>query len=170
MNTKGNAIISVAVLVAVILIGALFYFQFQKSKLEINRAKETVTEKKEGVMESKILAQKNSSYSEFSQSKYEKAVKDGKIVYLEFYANWCPICRAQETDLIEGFNKLTREDVAGFRVNFKDDQTDEDEKALATKYKIPYQHHKIVLKSGEVVIDSAETWDSETLVSELSKL
>lgn len=139
-------------------------------KKEVIAVSDNETVQKDGVMMAKILAKKNSTFSEFNLKDYEKALSEGKIVYLEFYANWCPICRAQETELIEGFNKLKRDDVAGFRVNFKDDQTDEDEKSLAEKFKIPYQHHKIVLKGGQVVINSADTWDVQTLVSELSNL
>ena len=178
------------VIVVILVVGGFVYWQSQKSesdkmvkteavespeqeaieKEEAMKANVGETAKKDEVMMAKVLAKKNSSFVEFNQKDYDKAVNEGKIIYLEFYANWCPICRAQEPDLIEGFTKLTRADVAGFRVNFKDDQTDEGEKALAAKYKVPYQHHKIVVKDGKIVIDSAETWDAQTLVSELSKL
>ncbi len=179
MNTdqKGNILIVGVVAGLVLLIGGLVFFQSQKKQDdEMMPKEEKMTDgkndsmKKEEAMMAKPLAGKNSFYNEFNQSDYEKALAEGKIVYLEFYANWCPICRAQEPDLFDGFNKLPRADVAGFRVNYKDDKTDEDEKALAEKYKIPYQHHKIVLKDGKVVIDSADTWDSADLVTQLSNL
>lgn len=185
---KGNVRIVVLVLVLILAVGGVVFWQSQNNKemvkteivespekdamekKEAMKEESEKMEKKDESMTAKVLAKKNSSFSEYNQKDYEKAVAEGKIIYLEFYANWCPICRAQEEDLIEGINKLTRADVAGFRVNFKDDQTDEGEKALAAKYKIPYQHHKIVVKDGKVVIDSAETWDAQTLISELTKL
>lgn len=188
---KGNVqIVVVAMIIPFLVVGGFFFWQLQSAgkeamtkreniesaeteameKKEVMAVSDNETVQKDGVMMAKILAKKNSTFSEFNLKDYEKALSEGKIVYLEFYANWCPICRAQETELIEGFNKLKRDDVAGFRVNFKDDQTDEDEKSLAEKFKIPYQHHKIVLKGGQVVINSADTWDVQTLVSELSNL
>lgn len=154
----------------IILLGAMWVIFSSSVSQTSDKAKKTKGTVDSMKVETKVLATKNSSFVEFNQKDYETALNEGKIVYLEFYANWCPICRAQEEDIIEGINKLTRADVAGFRVNFKDDQTDENEKALATKYKIPYQHHKIVLKDGKVVIDSAETWDVQTLISKLTKL
>ncbi len=170
-DQKGTVLVTGAVVGLVLLIGGLVFFQSQKKQDAVMMEKQETQEKTtDEVMMAKPLAGKTSFYNEFNQQDYEKAISDGKIVYLEFYANWCPICRAQEPDLLDGFNKLTRDDVAGFRVNFKDDKTDEAEKALAEKYKIPYQHHKIVLKNGAVVIDSVDTWDSKTLVAELSKL
>lgn len=153
-----------------ILLGAMWAIFSSSISQTSDKVKKTQDRVDAMKAKTKVLAAKNSSFVEFNQKDYEAALAKGKIVYLEFYANWCPICRAQEEDLIEGINKLTRADVAGFRVNFKDDQTDEDEKALAAKYKIPYQHHKIVVKDGNVVIDSAETWDAQTLISELTKL
>lgn len=119
---------------------------------------------------SRILTNKKVPYLEFSQEEYQKAVSAGKIIYLEFYANWCPICRAQEPELISGLDALNRDDLVAFRVNFKDDQTDAYEQALAQTYKVPYQHHKIVLKDNVVIIDSAENWDAQMVTEELSKL
>ncbi len=164
---QGNAPVLGLVLALLFIIGVVVFWQSQRTKMD---AAPIVKEEEGDSMITKVLAKKNSTFTEFNKKDYERALSEGKIVYLEFYANWCPICRAQEPELIEGFNMLNRADVAGFRVNYKDDQTDGDEKELATKYKIPYQHHKIVLKEGKVVIDSAESWDAQTLVSELSKL
>ena len=163
--------IKVAVFFGLIILLGVIWAIFNSSVSQTSdRVKKTLDRVDTMKTETNVLAKKNSSFVEFNQKDYEAALTEGKIVYLEFYANWCPICRAQEDDLIEGINELTRADVAGFRVNFKDDQTDENEKALAAKYKIPYQHHKIVVKDGKVIIDSAETWDAQTLITELTKL
>lgn len=166
---RGNAKIVGLIIIVVLTTAGFFYWQSQSGR-NVQTPNAEVSESTSDTESAKVLAQKNSTYSEFNQSEYEKALSEGKIVYLEFYANWCPICRAQEPDLIEGFNQLGRTDVAGFRVNFKDDQTDENEKVLAAKYKVLYQHHKIVLKNKDVVIDSSDTWDAKTLLSEFSKL
>jgi thioredoxin 1 len=164
---KKNVVVILITLL--LLVVAIFVFAPKTGK-QVVQDPQTNTTTMPSPGKTNVLSQGASIYKEFSQSEYEKALQSGKIVYLEFYANWCPICRAQEPDLIEGFKQLQRDDVVGFRVNYKDDQTDESEKALAEKYKISYQHHKIVLKNNQVVINSPDSWDSQTLVEELSKL
>ena len=72
----------------------------------------------------------SSLYVEFTQAEYEKALTEDKVIFLDFYANWCPICRAEAPEIKAGFDSLTTDKVAGFRVNFNDDETDEDEKAF----------------------------------------
>ncbi len=47
---------------------------------------------------------------------------------------------------------LSAENVVGFRVNYNDDQTDENEKALAKKLGVAYQHTKIVVTPDEKVV------------------
>ncbi len=167
MNANHGARFGIAVL---FFIAVVIFVAKQGQLFSARTGAEESTKREESTSEAHILANGQSRYLEFSREEYQRAISAGKIIYLEFYANWCPICRAQEQELIQGFSMLTRSDVVGFRVNYKDDQTDDLEKELAEKYKIPYQHHKIVLKDGNVVIDTAETWDAQTLVEQLSKL
>lgn len=118
----------------------------------------------------KILAGKNSPYLEFTKSAYDKALADGKIVLLDFYANWCPICRAEAPDLKAGFDALTSDKIVGFRVNYNDSDTDPDEKTLAKQFSITYQHQKRIIKNGKVVLQSADSWDKERVVREINQL
>lgn len=91
------------------------------------------------------LKQLAKNFYEFDKESYEAALSEGKYVFLDFYANWCPICKAEEPAIKEAFNELDANNVIGFRVNYNDDQTDNDEKALAKKFGITYQHTKIVI-------------------------
>ncbi len=61
-----------------------------------------------------ILADKGSSYSEIIAAK-EKALDEGKVVYLEFTANWCPNCKYVEKTVLdtEAFAKKMNEVNAG---------------------------------------------------------
>ncbi len=63
----------------------------------------------------------------------------GKRRVLYFYANWCPICRPADADLRKNENKIPA-DVVVIRVNYNDTDTDQEEKDLAKKYGITYQH------------------------------
>ena len=91
------------------------------------------------------------NYYEFDKAAYEKALGEERYIFLDFYANWCPICRAEEPDIKAAFNELSTGNVIGFRVNYNDDQTDESEKALAKKLGVAYQHTKIVVAPDEKV-------------------
>lgn len=117
-----------------------------------------------------VLAGSSSPYLVFNKADYDKALAEGKIVFLDFFANWCPICRAEAPEIRAGFDGLTRSDVVGFRVNYNDSDTDDDEKELAKQFGITYQHTKVISKDGREVLKSLESWDRETFDSELSKV
>lgn len=114
-----------------------------------------------------VIAGKNSPYLDFNQADYDKALKSNKIILLNFYANWCPICRAEAPDIASGFNALPDDHVIGFRVNFNDDQTDDVEKKLANDFSIPYQHTKVILEDGKEVKRFSDAWDKETFAKEI---
>ncbi len=143
--------------------------------------KDTMMEKKDSMMEKKdsmmktsytgkVLAGKNAQYLEFNTEDYEKAKADGKIVFLDFYATWCPVCRAEAPVINEGFNELDSDKVVGFRVNYKDNETSDAEKALAKEFEITYQHTKVILKDGKEVLKTQDTWDKETFSTELQNV
>lgn len=119
-----------------------------------------------------VLNSTPSTYTEFSEEAFKNALNDGKIVYLEFYANWCPTCIAQEPGLIEGLQTLGNDNLVAFRVNYKDDDTSGYEEALAKKYSVSYQHTKVVIKDNEdtVLLNEQGVWNSDTLVSKLTNL
>ncbi len=93
-------------------------------------------EKKEG---DNVMADKNSTsrYVEYSKSAYDQAVNKRRVLY--FYASWCPICRPTDAEFKENTSKIP-EDVVVLRVNYNDPDTDQEEKDLAKKYGITYQH------------------------------
>ena len=117
-----------------------------------------------------LLAGNSAPLLDFNKADYDKALASGKIVFIYFYANWCPICRAEVPSLEAAFNELTTNKVIGFRVNYNDDETDDDEKNLARQFGVAYQHTKVILKNGERVLKSPESWDKQKYLSEINKL
>ena len=117
-----------------------------------------------------VLTNEGSPYLEFTKIDYEKALAEGKIIVLNFYANWCPVCRVEQPEVIKGFDSLNSSDVVGFRVSFNDSDTDDDEKQLAKQFKIPYQHTKLILKNGQEVKRSGDQWDKETFLKEVNSI
>jgi len=168
------------VLGIVILIGGFLFLQNQSGKQQKSDQSGMVEEKQEVTGSDKatqnqsgyvgnVIAGEISPYLDFKKQDYEKAIRDGKIVFLNFYANWCPICRAEAPDINEGFNSLTTDKIVGFRVNYNDSETDEDEKILAKQFGVTYQHTKVILRDGKQVLKVIEQWDKDKLISELEK-
>ncbi|MBP9719208.1 MAG: thioredoxin family protein [Candidatus Levybacteria bacterium] len=187
-----NKNIIIAIAIVVLLVGGGFYIVNQQSqntameaekmmkvetkgkdtammeKQETKEGDAMMGEKKEGMMTGytgTVLAGKSAPYIEFNKADYDKALSDGKVIFLEFYANWCPVCRAQEPKLFEGFDALTNDNVVGFRVNYNDDQTDDMEKQLAKDFGVTYQHTHVILKDGKVVSKSNDDLDKESFVT-----
>ncbi len=107
-------------------------------------------------------------YVSFTQDAYNQAKADGKTIFLEFYANWCPICKAQDPSLRSGLSKIESDNLVAFQVNYNDSETDADEQVLAKKYNITYQHTHIVVSPEEnVLLRSNESWSEENVIEKV---
>jgi thiol-disulfide isomerase/thioredoxin len=165
-----NKFIGIIIIISV-LFGALFVYQNVKGKSLTNSpSKEVNSKEKVNGYSGNVLAGTSSPYIEYNNLDYEKAINDGKVILLDFYASWCPICRAEEPEIFAGFNEINNENVVGFRVNFNDPDTDSDEKELAKKFGVPYQHTKIILKDGKEIARFSDQWTKQDLVNELNKV
>ncbi len=102
------------------------------------------------------LAGTTSPYQEFSQAAYEEALAANKKIFLQWYATWCPSCRAEQKIAQPYFDNLEDEDVVGFRVNFKDKDTDTDEEAITREFGVSTQSTKIFIVNGERVHKTPE--------------
>lgn len=173
-KNKGSALI-IVILVVVVLGAGFFFYKNQQgssdnkvvkdSTSSVNNSDTPVSESSSG----KVLAGKSAQYKEFTQAEYKDALASGKTIFLDFYANWCPICRAEAPEIHAGFDALTTDQLVGFRVNFNDSDTDEAEKALAEQFEVPYQHYKVILQGGKAVFTSPDQWDREIFATEVGK-
>lgn len=107
-----------------------------------------------------VLAGTSSPLLDFNKADYDKAVASDKLVTLYFYANWCPICKAEFPKMQGAFNNISDDKVVGFRVNYNDDQTDSDEQGLAREFGVAYQHTKVFVKNGQRILKAPESWGS----------
>src|SRR3989344_1269364 len=157
--------IIIAVVIIVVIIGGFVYFNSKKPEpysqpqSQTTSPESTTSAQNVPGYQGKVIAGKSAPFLEFNKADYDKALAEGKIIVLDFYANWCPICRAEAPAINEGFNSLTSDKIIGFRVNFKDSDTDKNEEQLAKELKIPYQHTKVILKNGKEFSRSLDSWD-----------
>ncbi|MFA9288642.1 MAG: thioredoxin domain-containing protein [Weeksellaceae bacterium] len=128
---------------------------------------ETTTDESNKIYSGQQIAGTVSPYIIFNNQDYKQALAEGKTVFLEFYASWCPVCRGEAPDIEAGFDQLNDPNIVGFRVNYNDPDTDETEKALAQEYGVTYQHTKVLIKNGEVVLKNGEVWDTERFLNEI---
>lgn len=171
MNSK--LILTFGLILVVLVLGFSYFFFANNSKEEVMTKPVMVEDKNDAMTKSvfpgNVIAGTKAPYVSFTQKDYDKALLDGKIIFLDFYANWCPICRAEAPEIEAGFDSLGNENIVGFRVNFKDSETDKDETRLAKEFEIPYQHTKVILQSGKVVLKDGDSWNRNKLIEELSK-
>lgn len=173
---KGNSMIIVLIIFLVLGAGVFLYISQGKpggTMSSVTMEKDKVVEKDDqmtkGGFSGKVLAGKASPYFEFNKADYEKSLQSGRVVFLNFYANWCPTCRAETPDLYSGFDALSTDKVIGFRVNYNDTDTDKDEKNLAKEFGITYQHTKVILQDGKKVFGpETVSWDKETFLQEIN--
>ncbi len=109
---------------------------------------ETAEEKEDEEMEKKtddkMMKSSTSRYVEYSKAALDQAADNRRVLY--FYANWCPICKPADADFRANSNKIPA-DLTVIRVNYNDSDTDSQEKDLAKKYGITYQHTFVQIDS-----------------------
>lgn len=188
-SQRGMATVAIAIMVVLVLIGAgaTYYFSTRTTSQEEQMEEEEMMEPNEAMMEKEneamikkdegtamvnysgtVLAGTTSPLLDFNKADFDAAMKTDKVVALYFFANWCPICRKEFPKMQSAFNELTTDQVVGFRVNYNDNQTDADEKALAREHGVAYQHTKVFIKNGQQVLKSPESWNKDRYLTEVT--
>lgn len=116
-----------------------------------------------------VIAGSSSPLLEFNQRDYESALESDRVVVLYFYADWCPLCKAEFVDTKAAFDALTNDSIVGFRVHFNDGNVTDEMVALAREFGVAYQHTKIFIKDGQRILKSPETWGLERYLTEFNK-
>ena len=148
----------------------------KETKSEAVTKEEEMMKKEEAMMDEsgytgKVLAGTESTkYLDFNKADYDKALKEKKKILLYFYANWCPICKREQPETFAAFNEINDADLIGFRVNYRDSDTDDFEVELAKEFGVSYQHTKVILKDGQRTGKFPDSWDKERYLEELKKI
>jgi len=143
-----NSVKNILIISFVITLGLVVYFVSQ-NKTPLEETKEVMTSKETSpsmmepkdtmVEEEKMMDKKevDTRYAMYSKEVLNSSATTRKVLF--FYASWCPTCKPADENL-QANTSLLPEDVTVIRVNYKDTDTDQEEKDLAEKYGITYQH------------------------------
>lgn len=86
-----------------------------------------------------------SGYVQYSKAALDEAASNRRVLF--FYASWCPTCKPADERFSQNTSKIP-EDVTVIRVNYNDPETDQEEKDLARKYGVTYQHTFVQIDSS----------------------
>lgn len=107
-------------------------------------------EEDEKVMTEEVMEQEDTETSQvksvmnFTESAYKAAIASKKDIVLDFHADWCPVCVANEPVLNEAVSKLSADsNVVVFKVNY-DESTD-----LKKQFGITYQSTFVMIVDGD---------------------
>jgi|GEM_PF-817744 len=104
------------------------------------------------------------SYSEYSPERFQQASSSKRVLF--FYANWCPTCRPVDQEFTQNTEEIPQ-GVSVIRVNYNDSDTDDNEKALAKKYGVTYQHTFVQIDSEGNEVAKWNGGQSEELIENL---
>lgn len=135
--------IIIFVVVAVLGIGAFMLSQ-NSSKSDSMVSKEELSMEPTGVMMQKDDKMAISQYVQYSKAALDGAASNRRVLF--FYASWCPTCKPADADFTKNMVSIPA-DVTVIRVNYNDPETDQEEKDLAKKYGITYQHTFVQIDS-----------------------
>ena len=112
----------------------------------------------------KMMKSNSSRYVEYSKTVLDQSADKRRVLY--FYATWCPSCKAANEDFTANPNKIP-EDVVVIRTNYNDPDTDLEEKDLAKKYGITYQHTFVQIDGQGKQITKWNGGDTDELVANI---
>jgi len=139
-----NSITIVVIIAIVTVLGIGAYMLSQKSLQSYPMTKkegEATSKTDYKMMDDKAT---DSRYVEYSMAVLEKTTTARRVLF--FYASWCPTCKPADANFKENIDKIPK-DLTLIRVNYNDPETDQDEKDLAKKYGITYQHTFVQIDS-----------------------
>ncbi len=135
----------IIILVVVAVLGMGVYTLIQKSEAPESMEKVgTPVNTGDAMMKKTDDVKSSYRYVEYSKAVLDSASNTRRVLF--FYASWCSTCRPADANLTENSGKIP-EDVTVIRVNYNDPETDQDEKDLAKKYAIVYQHTFVQIDS-----------------------
>lgn len=141
-----NLGISLGVILVIAISGGIYLNQ-KKENVMVKETSEAAMVK---ATPEAMMEKENAKYIEYANPQTLEIKKTKRVLY--FYANWCSSCIPADKEFKAG-ESMIPEGVTVIRVNYNDPDTDSNEKALATKYGITYQHTFVQIdENGEEIV------------------
>lgn len=130
----------ILIFVAALVLGTIGFILFSSSKVSPTPAQNNSTSvsiNPEASSDDATAMQANNKYVVYASGSLEENTNKKRVLF--FYANWCPTCIPADKAFQSSLNQIP-ENVTIIRVNYNDSDTDQEEKELAKKYAVTYQH------------------------------
>ncbi len=95
----------------------------------------------EGTTSDTAVVAPRATYTVYSQAKFDQARNQDKNVVLFFHASWCPTCRALDTEIKNGLNRIPN-NTEILKIDY-DQYSD-----LKREYNVRYQHTLVFIKGN----------------------
>ncbi|PKQ07219.1 MAG: thioredoxin [Alphaproteobacteria bacterium HGW-Alphaproteobacteria-11] len=97
------------------------------------------------------------TWTNYSQTDFEQAQAEGRIILVDVYADWCPTCKVQKPLLDDIAKEAALEDALLIRVDF------DTEKDFLATHRVPRQSTILVFVGAEEVSRSIAETNPERL-------
>ncbi len=97
----------------------------------------------------------------YSESAYNQAISENKVIFIDFYASWCPICRAEDPSLKAALSEVNNPNFIAFRSHYNDGDTNKEDEAIQKEFGITYQHTKVLIKDRKLIARSLESFNKQ---------
>jgi thioredoxin 1 len=111
-------------------------------KVDITTKENPAANPEEPILEGNIT---NSRYVDYSKNALDNSSNNRRVLF--FYASWCPTCKSADKSFTENISSIP-DNVTLIRVHYNDPEANQDEKDLAKKYAITYQHTFVQIDSS----------------------
>ncbi len=143
--TNRNFILIIGVLV---ILGITAFILYPRTAMQGNKQMNDTSDR---VTQDENQSDNNSSpkagagrYVVYQDGVLEQRADNKRVLF--FYANWCPTCIPVDKVFMNQESQIP-EAVTVIRINYNDTETDKEEKDLAKKYGITYQHTFVQIDS-----------------------
>lgn len=99
----------------------------------------------------------------YSDEVFNKAQSEGKVILLDFFADWCPTCQKQKAILDELLKNKDFKDYIALKVDY------DNAKELRSKMRVPRQSTLILFKGKKEIARSIASTDKKQIDAMLRK-